>query len=122
MKAEGFPFIEEKETISKWDRAGRAKNAIQYKKEIENAKDIEVLDLQHVGGSHGFFERLDEKETKLYYIGGEGPEYAGLNAEILLQNKSISESKKVFKEYIKDNLNIDIPESEIGFHFGEVSS
>jgi hypothetical protein len=122
MKKEGFPIIIEKEKVSRFENGGygKLKNRKKYEEQVAKAKNIEVLDLHAMGGGYGFWEKRDGKATNLIYLGGEQPEYAGLNGEALLKNKSITEAKKYFKEYVKNTLNIDIPDEQIGFYYGEV--
>jgi len=122
MKKDGFPTKQEKETVSRYDGAGRMRNPNKYRELCEKAPLVEVLDIEHVGGSHGFYEKMDRKETQLIYLGGDQPEYAGLQAERLLQNKSITQAKKDFRNYVKNWCEIDIPEEQIELYYGEVSS
>jgi len=44
--------------------------------------------------------------------------YTGIDAEKILQNKSIEEAKLYFKEYIKKHYNIDVNLNLINFHYG----
>jgi len=121
MKADGFPTKQEKKRVDRWDGAGRMKSAERYKKECESAPLVEVLDTDHIGGGYGYWDTKGVKEPKLIYLGGDQPEYAGLNAERLLQNRSIAQAKEYFADYVKNNLNVDIDESEVGLHYGEVN-
>lgn len=126
MKKDEFPFIMEKERPSRYDfKKRRYLTKKEYLQLKENSNFVEVLDLSKIGGGMGIWETSDRKKnkSKLLYLGGESfPEYVGLDAEKLLQNKNIKEAKKYLVKYIKDNYQEDIAEKDIHLLYGEVSS
>lgn len=56
------------------------------------------------------------------FYGDFEPYYAGVEAKKLLDKMSIPEAKKEFQNLIKSKYNIEIPLSQINFHYGEVGS
>ncbi len=110
MGAEGFPLTENKE-----------------------------LDLEHpdIEESHGYFDLLIEekdpslpswkrksRDTVLNYLGHyeDIPYYAGIDAEELLKDQTISQAKMYFCELVKKLLGVDVRPEQVYLFYGEVGS
>lgn len=79
--------------------------------EIEPTKEPDYL-------SYG----SDSGEVVSFYGNGGELEYAGIEAQELLETMSIKDARKHFSGLIEKNFEIKIPENQIDFHYGEVSS
>ena len=56
---------------------------------------------------------------KYYGNGVEDVQYAGLDAEKLLEKMTIGEAKEYFVKLVKEKFKVDVPLKHVGFHFGE---
>jgi hypothetical protein len=91
---------------------------------VKNKEGHKELDLDNEKNCNynGIWSLAVNKNTYLKYYGGwdeEGANYAGLDAEEVLKNQSITSAKLEFQKLIEDQFNIKIPLDLIDFYYGE---
>jgi hypothetical protein len=82
-----------------------------------STKTIEVMPENYKQDffSHGY----DSGKEVTFYSNYNYPEYAGVDAEPLLEEFSIKSARKYFQTMVTDKLGVDIPLDVIGFYYGE---
>jgi len=82
-----------------------------------STKTVEVMPENYKQDYFG--NGCDCGEVVTFYSNYDYPEYAGVDAEPLLEDFSIKSARKYFQTMIMAKLKVEIPLSSIGFYYGE---
>ena len=82
-----------------------------------STKTVEVMPENYKQDYFGSGCDLGKEVT--FYSNYDYPEYAGVDAEPILNEMSIKQAKKYFQVWMTDKLGVDIPLDAIDFHYGE---
>jgi len=100
----------------------------------EKSHIIETLLKKEKATDDSLHYNIKESDSGIIYIGGcfeedaeeesdiELPDYAGLEAKDLLENKNVSELRDYFVEFVKKNYGIEIREEDVDLFYGESSN
>lgn len=93
--------------------------------EKEWIKKLRVLELETAesnSNTEDYYFDYGFKQGKHFHLYGEDYDnigYIGLDAEILLETRTIPEAKKYMQEKIQRLYSLDVPLECIGFYYGE---